>query len=150
MELRVNMSKRFLWSNIALGVGWFMFLGGLGAIASRVQDPTVETNIHPFLGLQVILGVLAYRSAKRTKLGLREKSFERTGLEIGALVLVWHANILLIVMALLFGKYNRTLLHELYYDPAVPLSEHIIIPVWTLINYIGIRRENANTDQDCE
>ena len=140
------MSNRFGLSNIALGVGWFMFLGGLGAIASRIQDPTVETNIHPFLGLQVVLGVLAYRSAKRTKLGLREKSSGRTGLEIGALVFVWHTNVFLVAMALLFGKYNPTLLHELYYDPAVPLTEHLITPVWTLINYIRIRRKSANTD----
>ena len=76
------MSNKFLWSNIALGIGWFMFIGGLGALASRIQDPTTETNIGPFLGLQVIFGVLAYRSAKRTKLGLRKKPSERTGLEI--------------------------------------------------------------------
>ena len=139
------MSNRFLSSNIALGIGWFMFLGGLGAMASRIQDPTVETNIGPFVGLQVILGVLAYRSAKRTKLGLREKSLERTVLEIAALIFVWHTNVVLAI-ALLFGKYNPTLLHELYYDPALPLTEHLITPVWTLINYIVIRRKDANTD----
>lgn len=139
------MSNKFLWSNIALGIGWFMFIGGLGALASRIQDPTTETNIGPFLGLQVIFGVLAYRSAKRTKLGLRKKPSERTGLEILALIFVWHTNVLLGI-AILTGTYSPTLLYELAYDPAPLMTEHLITPVWTLISYIRIRQKDTGTD----
>ena len=139
------MSHKFLWSNIALGVGWFMFLGGLGAMASRIQDPTTETNLGPFLGLQVIFGVLAYRSAKRTKLGLRKRSSGRTSLEVLALILVWHTNVLLGI-AILTGTYNPTLLYELANDPAPLLTEHLITPMWTLINYIRIQQKDTDTD----
>ena len=144
MELRVDMSKRFFWSNVASGVGWFLFLGGLGAMAGRAQDPTVETNVGPFMGLQIILGVSAYRSVKRTKLGLEEESFARRGLEITALVIVWHRTAIFVV-ALLFGKYNSKLIHGFYYEPATPLMEHLITPVWTFTRYVLMRRTPANT-----
>ena len=139
------MSNKFLWSNIALGIGWFMFIGGLGALASRIQDPTTETNIGPFIGLQIIFGVLAYRSAKRTKLGLRKRSSGRTGLEVLALIFVWHTNVLLGI-TILTGTYSPTLLYKLAYDPAPLTTEHLITPVWTLISYIRIRQKDTGTD----
>ena len=139
------MSNKFLWSNIALGIGWFMFIGGLGAMASRIQDPTTETNIGPFLGLQVIFGVLAYRSAKRAKLGLRKRSSGRTVLEVLALIFVWHTNVLLGI-TILTGTYSPKLLYELAYNPAPLTTEHLITPVWTLISYIRIRQKDTGTD----
>lgn len=139
------MSNKFLWSNIALGFGWFMFIGGLGVLASRIQDPTTETNIGPFLGLQVIFGVLAYRSAKRVKLGLRKRSSGRTVLEVLALIFVWHTNVLLGI-TILTGTYSPTLLYELAYNPAPLTTEHLITPVWTLVSYIRIRQKDTATD----
>lgn len=139
------MSNKFLWSNIALGFGWFMFIGGLGALASRIEEPTTEMNLGPFMGLQIIFGVLAYRSAKRAKLGLRKGSSGRTGLEVLALIFVWHTNVLLGI-TILTGTYSPTLLYELAYNPAPLMTEHLITPVWTLISYIRIRQKDTGTD----
>lgn len=139
------MSNKFLWSNIALGFGWFMFIGGLGALASRIEDPTTEMNISPIIGLQIIFGVLAYRSAKRTKLGRRKRSSGRTSLEVLALIFVWHTNVLLGIF-IWTGTYSPTLLYDLAYNPVPLMLEHLITPVWTLISYIRIRQKDAVTD----
>ena len=144
------MWRQFLGSTIALGIGWLLFLGGCGAMLNSIQDPTTETNLHAFVGLQVAFGVLAYRSAKRTTLGLREKSWDRTLLEIAALIFVWHPTILLgigLLTGFLTQTYILNLLHEFYEKPTVPWTEYLITPTWTLISYISIRRKNTNNVQ---
>ena len=108
--------SKFLLSTIALVYGWLSLLASCTLIVTRAEDPTAEAPNDPLLGLQIILGTLAYRSLKRTKLGIREKSVLRRVGELLALTLVW------VAVFLLLGN---------------NLEGHELTPVYALWSYIA-------------
>ena len=118
--------SKFLLSTIALVCGWLTWLAHCGHIARRVEDPTAESSISPLLGFQIILGALAYRSVKRTKLGIREESVLRRIGELLALILVWLPSYWLLVLI------NDPSLWDA--DP----TGNVTIPLWSYIAYLVI------------
>ena len=118
--------SKFLLSTIALVCGWLAWLAHCGHIAKRVEAPTAESSISPLLGFQIILGALAYRSVKRTKLGIREESVLRRIGELLALILVWLPSYWLLVLI------NDPSLWDA--DP----TGNVTIPLWSYIAYLVI------------
>ena len=125
--------SKFLLSTLALIFGWLAWLAYCGHIARRVQDPTAESSISPLLGLQIILGALAYRSVKRTKLEIREESVLRRIGELLALTLVWLPSGL--------ALNNNPSLWEA--DP----TGNLTVPLWSYIAYlvISMKRSQIST-----
>jgi len=72
--------KAFIGSFIVMFVGVFAILGGL-----QSHPPDLDSVVG---GLTMILGAIAYRSAKRRRLGLKADSGMRRGFEVGLLILV--------------------------------------------------------------
>jgi len=72
--------KAFIGSFMAMFVGVFSILGGL-----QNHPPALDSVVG---GTAMILGALAYRSAKRRRLGLKTNSGLRRGIEVFLLVLV--------------------------------------------------------------
>ena len=111
--------SKFLLSTIALVCGWLAWLAYCGHIVRRIEDPTAESSTGPLLGFQIILGALAYRSVKRTKLGIREESVLRRIGELLALILVWLPSYWLLLWDA---------------DP----TGNVTIPLWSYIAYLVI------------
>ena len=95
--LKQGLTPKFAPSTVALGSGWFFFLGG---IASGIHS--VE-----LLGLGIILGTWAYRLRKRARLGLapRGKVTERVCLALIVLFLVSSPYVLATVEVWIFSAY---------------------------------------------
>ncbi len=104
--------KRFLWSTIALGIGIVALAGGI----------TTPSSLG-IAGAVIILGVLAYRSAKRRKLNMVEATTTRKTMEIVALVVAF-----LIV-------FLQTDIQRLMYEDPFP---NLIIPLWVFGAYLYI------------
>ena len=81
----------------ALVFGCMHLLSSCGMIAKQVEDPTVEVPSNPLFGLQIILGTLAYRSLKRTRLGIRGKSTARRVGELCALTAAAIPTVLMLI-----------------------------------------------------
>ena len=80
MKLLIN--KKFIGSTIILAVGVLMMVGSL-------TNPNPTATLSDSLpGLFMILGALAYRSAKQRKLKLVENTKKRKLLEFLALILI--------------------------------------------------------------
>ena len=90
-----------------------------------LKTPTVEVPSNPLFGLQIILGALAYRSLKRTKLGIKETSTSRRAGELLALIAVAIPTVLMLV--------NNPAAKFLIATDPVPW---IIAPVWSYIAYL--------------
>ena len=106
--------KKHIGSTIALVLGIFYFASGLtnpGNSGGLVAGPVI------------ILGALAYRSAKKRKLGEANNITLRKGLEVLALIVI--------AVAILLQKDLKNLIAT---DP-VP---NFIIPLWAIIAYIVI------------
>jgi hypothetical protein len=112
MKLRPN----FRGSVVALVFGALMILSALSRGAPSRAIPGVVT----------ILGALAYRSAKQTKLGLATAMSYRTAMEALAVVAI-------LTLALL----GRDVL------PPVP---HLTITAWAILAYLAARTGTASTD----
>lgn len=109
--------RRHLGSTLALIVGCLYFLSGISA-ASRSE------NTEGFVGGPIIiLGAIAYRSAKKRKLGEVKSSLTRKSLEVV---------ILLLICFLAFAR--NDLREALIIHPFASL----IIPVWTILAYLII------------
>ena len=104
--------KQFLLSNIALVIGVLSLISGL-------------TNPSWLLiaGIMIILGTLAYQSAKKRKLGLAKDTIIKKVLEIISII---------IVLFLALAKENW---FDLMYEDPLP---YLIIPVWVLGVYLYI------------
>ena len=100
-ELSVLGDDRFIWSSLAI-------LAGIGALGSGYITP----------GWSVILGALAYKSAKKRNLGVVQDTPMRRITE-GAVML-------LILLAIFFT--DRTVLTE---DP----FPNLVLPLWALVAY---------------
>ena len=107
--------KKYLGSTIALILGVLTFISGLAKFSSGL-----------IAGPIIILGALAYRSAKKRKLGTIKSSTLRQALEILA--------ICIIVTAVLLQK---NFLYHITTDP-VP---NLIIPLWAIVAYLIIALE---------
>jgi hypothetical protein len=77
-------STEFFGSSAAIVLGVLYFLSGVNVVAQKTDG---STNGLVF-GLVVILGALAYKSAKKRKLGLKNSSLFRISLEIIAIILI--------------------------------------------------------------
>ena len=102
--------KRHLGSTIALVFGALSLIAGLTQLNSTLDG-----------GIYTILGALAYRSAKRRKLGEVKDSTSRKSLEVTAILLI-------LALVLL----QREALHQINTDP-VPF---LVIPLWATIAYM--------------
>lgn len=107
------LDRRFLGSTIAI------LLGILG-ILSALANPS-NANI---AGVEMTLGALAYRSAKKRRLGLTGPSASRRVAEIGALI----AMVALVV-------FQTDVVRRMYEDP-VP---NVMIPLWVVIAYLVVQ-----------
>ena len=114
--------KKHLGSTIALIFGGVTFISGIIKASSLI-----------ITGPIIILGALAYRSAKKRKLGEVRASLLRKALEIAAIVIIFAAVLL-----------QNDLKHLIATDP-VP---NLIIPLWAIIAYsiMALKAQNA-TDE---
>lgn len=104
--------KRHLGSTVALVVGGLALLSGL----AKAGDPLIA-------GIVIILGALAYRSAKKRKLGEVNSTLTRQLLEVA----------LLVVMCLaILAQSNLS-----YLVVTDPVS-NAVIPIWAIIAYLSI------------
>ena len=99
-------------------------------------DGIFATRNRALFGLQIILGTLAYRSLKRTKLGIREQSALRRVGELLALMAAAIPTILMLVN-------NPTAKFLIATDP-VPW---IIAPVWSYAAYLILWMRPAITPE---
>ena len=106
--------KKHIGSTIALILGFLSFAGS-------VANPTNQSGL--IAGPVIILGALAYRSAKKRKLGEVHDTSLHKGLEGLALIIV--------AAAILLQKDLITLIAT---DP-VP---NLIIPLWVIIAYVVV------------
>lgn len=107
--------KSFLGSFTAVIAGAFSILGGLGSRPLYVEGIVA--------GGTIILAALAYRSAKRRKLGLREDTKLRRILEILALVVV------VAPFVTIFVGPDALTRHAM---------SGLVVPVWSLAAYVWI------------
>jgi hypothetical protein len=110
--------RRHLGSSITLVLGCLGLIGGLASLARP------QPNLAPSIGaLIMILGALAYRSAKKRKLGETKTTLTRQALELTLLLLIC-----LIVLA------QNNLMYLINTDP-VP---NLIIPLWAILAYLTV------------
>ena len=120
----------FLGSTLALITGWLGIFGNFAAIIIKINEvvPKQETPSdlarNPMCGLYIVLGTLAYRSCKRTKMGLRNYSLIRRGIEIGVICLIIIDNFLL--------QRYIPLTNRIAYNPA----SNFIFPIWVIVAYL--------------
>ena len=133
----------FLLSTLALIFGWLSLLSSCAQIIRRVEDPTAKGSISPLLGIQIILGALAYRSVKRTKLEIREESVLRRIGELLVLILVWVPSSFLVL-----GFTNeKVLMNKIAENPAEIFFVYVMVPLWSYIAYlvISMKRPQIST-----
>lgn len=103
--------KHHIGSTIALAIGVLSILAGL-------SNPSASIT-----GMVITLGALAYRSAKKRKLGTVRSSLSRPAIELVA-----------ILTALAVVLLQNDLAFLIQSDP-VP---NLIIPVWVLVAYVSV------------
>jgi hypothetical protein len=116
---------KLLLSTFALVFGSMHLVSSCGMIARHVEDPTVEVPSNPLFGLQIILGTLAYRSLKRTRLGIRKKSILRTFGELCTLIAAATPTVLMLI-------YNPA---AKFLIATAPIA-WIIAPMWSYAAYL--------------
>ena len=109
--------KKHIGSTIALVVGILYFLGSLSNMGSGIISGPI-----------MIIGALAYRSAKQRHLGNCKPTITRKIFEITGLVVI--------VVAIVF----QTNLKETIATDPVP---NFIIPLWAIIAYLVIALKKA-------
>lgn len=114
------LDRRFLGSNIALLFGVLSLLAGLGQMNSLPMDRAGTLII---TGIVMIIGVTAYKSAKKRKLEIAQDNKLRKIIEFSALI---------IVFVLIFLQNN--IKERIVSDP----FPNIIIPIWIFVAYIII------------
>lgn len=109
MKLRGN----FFGSTVGIIVGISLLFSGLRGVQEGIYSESLTS------GVIVILGALAYRSAKKTRLNIVESSVIRTSIEV--------AFIMIVVVSLLLRNEVLKFIAE---DPI-----HLLIWLWALIPY---------------
>ena len=116
--------KRYLGSTIVIVVGVLSIVAGLNSMANNQQDNNF------FVGTTMVLGGLAYKSAKkRYLLETPDTSFLKLG----------EAALLAISLALLLLQNHLWL--KMAYQPIT----YIIAPVWALVAYAIITLKKRKT-----
>lgn len=117
---RKNMKKN-IGSTIALILGFLSFAGS-------VANPTNPSGL--IAGPAIIMGALAYRSAKKRKLGEVHNTALRKGLEVAALIIIAAAILL-----------QKDLISKIVTDPV----SNFIIPLWAIVAYAVIASKANQT-----
>ena len=91
---------------------------------------------NPFLGAQILLGALAYRSAKRTALGLRKLNKMSGVLEGAAFTLF----IGFCFLSVLWMSNDSRSLHQI----AVEDPAHWLEPLWVTIAYVWVKCKSVS------
>jgi uncharacterized membrane protein HdeD (DUF308 family) len=112
--------KRHLGSTLALIIGGLALVAGLATLGANSFK---LGSSMPQAGVVMILGALAYRSAKKRRAGEAKSTFARQFLEIASLVLIC----LVILM-------QNNLKYLIATDP-VP---NAVIPIWAILAYLAI------------
>jgi hypothetical protein len=116
--------KRHLGSTLALVAGGLSIVSGLERVVTTPTANSFEPGSSmPEAGVVMILGALAYRSAKKRRIGEAKSTWTRQFLEIASLVLIC----LVILM-------QNNLRHLIATDP-VP---NAVIPLWAILAYLAI------------
>jgi hypothetical protein len=110
---------QFFYSTIALWMGWLVFISG---ITQRIQIARPQGD-NLFLGVVMLLGIYAYRSQKRRKLGIKANSKLRQILEISALLFV-------IILTL----FPQNVIYIMLQNPVSRLTA----PIWILVAYLVV------------
>jgi hypothetical protein len=113
--------RRHLGSSISLILGWISVVGGMSQMAQHSDNPNGGSLL--VAGVVMILGALAYRSAKKRKFGEAKSTVMRLCFEIG----------LLVPIGLVIGLQSN-LTHLIENDP-VP---NLIIPIWAIVAYLTV------------
>ena len=116
--------KKHIGSTIALILGFLSFAGS-------VANPSNLSGL--IAGPVIILGALAYRSAKKRKLGEVRNTALRKGLELLALIMIAAAILL-----------QNDLKNLIAADP-VP---NLIIPLWAIIAYVVIASKARQSEKN--
>ena len=137
--------RRFLLSTVALCVGWYLFIARMAqVIALMAQFPQSPVNLYvhnALLGIQVILGVCAYRSKKRVRLGIVTQSKIRSALEFVCLILVIAVSV--VFYAKKAASPGQMILKTyIMYQPAYVVND-IIVPLWVVIAYVIMNYKNV-------
>jgi len=121
-------TRRHLGSTIALIVGCLAVIGGFSILTLAVNIPRVDTFVGDALigGAIMILGSLAYRSAKKQKLGEANSTLTRQFLEIALLVPIF------------FLMFVRLAPHNIPYLVETDPVPDVIVSVWAIVAYLGI------------
>lgn len=114
--------KKHIGSMIALTLGILVLVSGLTKPISSL-----------LAGIFIILGALAYRSAKKRILEEVENTLLRKGLEVSALVII--------ATAVLLQNNLKSLIAT---DP-VP---NLVIPIWAIIAYIIIASKTKKVTEE--
>jgi hypothetical protein len=116
--------KRHLGSTLALIIGSLALVSGLARVVATLGATSFEPGSSmPQAGVVIILGALAYRSAKKRRIGEAKSTLTRRFLEIASLVLIC----LVILM-------QNNLKYLIETDP-VP---NALIPIWAILAYLAI------------
>ena len=116
--------KRHIGSTIALILGFLSF-------ASSLANPSNPSGL--VAGPVIILGALAYRSAKKRNLGEVKSTLLRKGFEASALVIIAAAVLL-----------QNDLKNLIVTDPV----STVIIPLWAIVAYIVILSKTKKATEE--
>jgi len=106
----------FCWSTIALWFGWLNLISEISRLGQKLPPRGGDY----FFALIVLLGIYAYRSQKKRKLGVKPNRKLRQVMEI---------ILLLFLMYISLGKID-----QMYEQPFILLT----IPVWIITAYIVV------------
>ncbi len=137
-------SRKFFLSRLAVLLGVFQILSSIAQavqIATLGKTRSLPLEGLPLLGIQMIIGALAYRSLKKTKLGIKEKSEIRTVGEVTALFGM--------ICLTVFGVAANRLSSAAEIMHIYPV-ESITAPIWSCIAYLTMwtRRPIGEETQD--
>jgi hypothetical protein len=120
--------RRHIGSTVALIVGCLAVIGGFSILTLAVDIPHVGTFAGDALmgGVMMILGSLAYRSAKKQKLGEVNSTLKRQFLEIALLVPIF------------FLMFVRLASHNIPYLVETDPAPDVVISIWAIVAYLGI------------
>lgn len=117
----------FSGSTVALIFGWLILVSGLAQLSQTQKSSNLLT------GVVMLLGVFAYRSAKRRKLRIKKNGWLRKTVEIILLIIM--VGVILI---------RRDALDQIYDNPI----SGIVAPLWVLIAYVVVCAKKYKDDKD--
>ena len=133
--MKKTVSKRFYLSTIVIVFGVLMFLTDL---VKPITNP-VAFEPNPFMGIQIIMGTLVYRSIKRSRLGRNVRTTRRMVAECVVLVL---ATLPTIWTTFVVHPYHPSWKYIVAYEPA-----RFIMPIWFYVAYFIMWRKKPISDE---